>query len=261
MKTVCIKIGGATVDAAGLLQELGQGIAGLPAETFPIILHGGGKNISRFLDLLNKEFTFIEGMRVTDAEMVAIVQMVLSGDVNKRIVNALLKEKVTAIGISGVDGGLFEASKMLMRGHDIGFVGKIDKVTPMVIDMCRKSRIIPVVSPISRDRSGCIYNVNADLAAGELAMALKADDLIYISDVPGVMVNDAVVRKIRTGEIEELIARGHVTGGMIPKLRSAAEAVRRGVKRVHICGWRGSSTLEQQLSKSPDAAHGTVICA
>jgi acetylglutamate kinase len=261
MKTVCIKIGGATVDAEGLLQELGRGIAGLPAETFPIIVHGGGKNISRFLGLLNKEFTFIEGMRVTDAEMVAIVQMVLSGDVNKRIVNALLKEKVTAIGLSGVDGNLFEASKMLLRGHDIGFVGKIDKVSPAVIEMCRKSRIVPVISPISRDAAGCIYNVNADLAAGELAMALKADDLIYISDVPGVMVDDAVVKNIRTGEIEGLIARGHVTGGMMPKLRSAAEAVHRGVKRVHICGWRGSSTLEQQLTKSSDTAPGTVICA
>jgi acetylglutamate kinase len=259
MKTVCIKIGGATVDAAGLLQELGRGIAQLPAATFPIIVHGGGRDITRFLDLLNKEFTFVEGMRVTDAEMVAIVQMVLSGDVNKRIVNALLGEGITAVGLSGVDGGLFEASKMLMRGHDIGFVGKIDRVTPTVIDLCRRGRVVPVVSPISRDRTGCIYNVNADLAAGELAMALKADDLIYISDVPGVMVDDAVVKKIRTGEIEELVSRGHVTGGMIPKLRSAAEAVRRGVKRVHICGWRGSSTLEQQLAKKSDAACGTVI--
>ena len=118
-----------------------------------------------------------------------------------------------------------------------------------------------MVSPISRDASGSIYNVNADLAAGELAMALKADDLIFVSDVPGVMVDDAVVKKIRTAEIEGLIARGHVTGGMIPKLRSAAEAVHRGVKRVHICGWRDSSTLEQQLAKSADAAPGTVICA
>jgi acetylglutamate kinase len=258
MKTVCIKIGGATVDAAGLLQELGQAIAVLPETTFPIIVHGGGKDISRFLGLLNKEFTFVEGMRVTDAEMVAIVQMVLSGDVNKRIVNALLREKVMAVGISGVDGNLFEASKMLLRGHDIGFVGKIDKVTPTVVDVFRQHRLVPVVSPISRDASGRVYNVNADLAAGELAMALKADDLIYISDVPGVMVDDAVVKEIRTGEIEGLITRGHVTGGMIPKLRSAAAAVGRGVKRVHICGWLGSPTIERQLSKNNTI--GTIIC-
>ena len=258
MKTVCIKIGGATIDAAGLLQELGQSVARLSEATFPIIIHGGGKDISRFLELLNKEFTFVEGMRVTDAEMVTIVQMVLSGDVNKRIVNALIKENVIAVGISGVDGNLFEASKMLMRGHDIGFVGKIDRVTTTVIDIFRRSRIVPVVSPISRDKEGRIYNVNADCAAGELAMSLNADDLIFISDVPGVMVDDAVVKEIRTVDIENLIKRGHVTGGMIPKLRSAAEAVRRGVKRVHICGWQGNSTIECQLTK--DRGSGTVIC-
>ena len=257
MKTVCIKIGGATVDAAGLLQELGQSIGKILPTTFPIIIHGGGKDISRFLGLLNKEFSFIEGMRVTDAEMVSIVQMVLSGDVNKRIVNALLKEGITALGMSGVDANLFEATKMLMRGHDIGFVGKIERVTTTAIEICRQNKLVPVVSPISRDAQGSIYNVNADLAASELAMALKADDLIFVSDVPGVMVDDVVVKEIPTGEIEGLIARGHVTGGMIPKLRSAAEAVHRGVKRVHICGWQDSSTLQQQLTKG--VATGTVI--
>ena len=257
MKTVCIKIGGATVDAAGLLQELGKSIVNLPPAVFPIVVHGGGKDISRFLDLLEKEFTFVEGMRVTDAEMVSIVQMVLSGDVNKRIVNALLGEGVAAAGFSGVDAGLFEASKMLMRGHDIGFVGKIDKVNPALIDACKSHHLVPVVSPISRDASGCIYNVNADLAAGELAMALKADDLIFISDVPGVLIDDAVVKELRTSDIEGLITRGHVTGGMIPKLRSAADAVHRGVKRVHICGWQNSSTLQEQLAKG--GATGTII--
>lgn len=258
MKTVCIKIGGATIDAAGLLQELGQAVAALRSAAFPIIVHGGGKDITRMLGLLDKEFTFVEGMRVTDAEMVSIVQMVLSGDVNKRIVNALQREGVAALGISGVDAGLFEASKMLIRGHDIGFVGKIDKVSPGIIELCRQNRLVPVVSPISRDGEGNVYNVNADLAASELAMALTADDLIFVSDVSGVMVDDAVVGEIRTADIEGLISRGHVTGGMIPKLRSAAEAVHRGVKRVHICGWKDRTTLQQQLTKGNTA--GTVIC-
>lgn len=258
MRTVCIKIGGATVDASGLLQELGQSLARVLPSDFPIVIHGGGKDISRFLEKLDKEFTFVEGMRVTDKEMVGIVQMVLSGDVNKRIVNALLKEGVNALGFSGVDTNLFEASKMLMRGHDIGFVGKIDKVSPGVIEMCRHYKIVPVVSPISRNADGNTFNVNADLAASELAMALKADDLIFISDVPGIMIDDAVKKEVRTSEIEEFIKRGHVTGGMIPKLRSAAEAVHRGVKRVHICGWQGGSTIEQQLSKGETA--GTIIC-
>lgn len=257
MKTVCIKIGGATVDAAGLLQELGQSIVKILPVTFPVIIHGGGKDISRLLEKLNKEFKFIEGMRVTDPETVSIVQMVLSGDVNKRIVNALLKEGVNALGMSGVDANTFEASKMLMRGIDIGFVGKIEHVSTTAIEMCRHQKLVPVVSPISRDAAGNIYNVNADLAASELAMALAADDLIYISDVQGVMIDDAVVKEIRTSDIEGLIARGHVTGGMIPKLRSASDAVHRGVKRVHICGWTDIGTLQNQLTKG--VATGTVI--
>lgn len=257
MKTICIKIGGATVDATGLLQELGQSIAKLLPSTFPIIVHGGGKDIAQMLDKLGKEYSFVEGMRVTDAEMVSIVQMVLSGNVNKRIVNILLKEGIAAAGFSGVDANMFEASKMLMRGHDIGLVGKIDKVNPALIEALRLHKIVPVISPLSRDAAGTIYNVNADLAASELAMGIKADDLIFISDVPGVMVDDVVLKEIRTTEIEGLISRGHVTGGMIPKLRSASDAVHRGVKRVHICGWRDSATLQKQLTR--DVATGTVI--
>lgn len=257
MKTVCIKIGGATVDAEGLLRELGQSIKTLLPETFPIIVHGGGKDIARQLKLLNREFTFVEGMRVTDAEMVKIVQMVLSGDVNKKIVNALLMEGVKAAGFSGVDAALFIASKMLINGKDIGFVGKIDGVSPDLINTCKAAGIVPVVSPISRDDWGCIYNVNADLAASELAMAIKADDLIFVSDVPGVLIDDEVRKEIKTSEIEHLITKGHITGGMVPKLRSAAEAVHRGVKRVHICGWNDRETLHSELARG--VSSGTVI--
>ena len=119
VKTVCIKIGGSTVDAEGLLRELGQSISTLLEDSFPIIVHGGGKDIARHLKLLNREFTFIEGMRVTDAEMVKIVQMVLSGDVNKKIVNSLLLEGVPAVGLSGVDCSLLTASKLYINGKDI----------------------------------------------------------------------------------------------------------------------------------------------
>lgn len=257
MGTVVIKIGGSTVDAQGLLQELGHSIGEISGNNFPIIVHGGGKDIARQLDLLNKEFTFIEGMRVTDAQMVNVVQMVLSGDVNKRIVNALLMENVNAFGFSGVDGGLFTASKMFVKGQDIGFVGQIDAVNSGIVDICKQSKLTPVISPVSRGKDGAIYNVNADLAASELAMVMEVDDLIFISDVPGVKVDGEVRRSIRISEIEELISAGHVTGGMIPKLRSAADAVRRGVKRVHICGWNGPHTLKWQLSR--DKAGGTTI--
>lgn len=149
MRTVCIKIGGATVDAEGLLHELGKSLKKLMPDSFPVVIHGGGKDIARHLDLLNKEFTFVEGMRVTDSEMVKIVQMVLSGDVNKRIVNALLIEGVAAAGFSGVDSNLFTASKMTMRGQDIGFVGKIEEVNTNLISIFKQNSIVPVISPIS----------------------------------------------------------------------------------------------------------------
>ncbi len=257
MNTVIIKIGGSTIDARGLLSELGQSIGMLSEDNFPIVVHGGGKDIAKQLDLLNKEFTFVEGMRVTDAETVNVVQMVLSGDVNKRIVNALLGENVPAAGISGVDGGLFTASKMLQKQQDIGFVGKIEQVNTAFIDLFKSARLVPVVSPVSRGSDGAIYNVNADLAASELAMALNADDLIFVSDVPGVMIDDEMRRQIHTDEIEELIAAGHITGGMIPKLRSSADAIRKGVTRVHICGWHNSETLRNELTGGETA--GTVI--
>lgn len=257
MGTICIKIGGSTVDTQGLLRELSQGIKTLPESSFPLIVHGGGKDIARHLSLLKKEFTFVEGMRVTDREMVAIVQMVLSGDVNKRIVNTMLCEGINAFGFSGVDGNLFEASRMTINGHDIGFVGNINRVNTLIIEMCRGNNCVPVISPISRDNKGNVYNVNADLAASELAMAMKADDLIFISDVSGVCIEGKVRCEIRTCEIESLIEQGHITGGMIPKLRFAAEAVHRGVKRVHICGWKNKNTLHNELSTSTSS--GTVI--
>lgn len=257
MRTVCIKIGGSTVDAEGLLRELGQSINKLLPSSFPIIVHGGGKDIARHLELLNKEFTFVEGMRITDSEMVKIVQMVLSGDVNKRIVNALLMENIQAVGLSGVDGNLFNASKMFIRGQDIGFVGNIAKVNTTLFDCFKNSQLVPVISPISRDENGCIYNVNADLAASELAVAIKADDLIFVSDVPGVLIDDTVRKEIRTSEVEDLIKQGHITGGMIPKIRSAIEAVHRGVGKVHICGWKDTETLRDELTT--ETSSGTVI--
>jgi len=255
--TVIIKIGGSTIDAPGLLGELAAGIRELCENHLPIIVHGGGKDIARELDRLNKEFTFVEGMRVTDGESVKVVQMVLSADVNKRIVNELLLKRVPAIGLSGVDGGLFTASKMLVNGQDIGFVGKIDGIDGKVIGALFEAGYIPVISPVSRGIDGAIYNVNADVAASELAMAIEADDLIFISDVPGVKIDGAVRSVIRISEIEGLIAAGQVTGGMIPKLRGAAEAVNKGVGRVHICGWNGSDTLMNEMTEGKST--GTII--
>jgi acetylglutamate kinase len=256
MKTVCIKIGGSTIDTEGLLPAMGKSVREiLDSGDLPIIVHGGGKDIARQLKLLNKEFTFVEGMRVTDAETMKTVQMVLSGDVNKRIVSAMLSQGVPALGLSGVDGGLFEAEKLLVLGQDIGHVGTIRTVNTAIIAMCKQAGMVPVISPVSRDTTGQFYNVNADLAAGELAIAIQADHLIFISDVPGVLIDKQVRHEIRIAEVEAFITSGHITGGMIPKIRSAAEAVARGVGRVHICG--DIERLSDELSV--ETSHGTAI--
>lgn len=255
-QTICIKIGGSTVSGPGVLASLAEAVRALRKEGhFPVIVHGGGKDIARQLELLDKEYTFIEGMRVTDAEAVNTVQMVLSGQVNKRIVNSFVTRGIKAVGISGVDAGLFEAVRMTISGQDIGFVGTIDRVDTEIIETLQKAGYVPIISPISRGADGEIYNVNADLAASELAIASKAAHLIFLSDVPGVRVADAVRSEIRISDISDLISQGHVTGGMVPKLRSAADAVVRGVGRVHICGEVDSLVQELEIETS----HGTVI--
>ena len=257
METVLIKIGGSTLDAPDFLPQLAESIKGIAEDFFPIIVHGGGKDIARQLDLQNKEYSFVEGMRVTDAHTVGVVQMVLSGDVNKRIVNALQTSGIKSIGFSGVDCGFMIASRMFIKGRDIGFVGRIDAIDPTIIELCKTNGIVAVVSPISRDARGNIYNVNADLAASEIAKKCRAEHLVFVSDVPGIKIDNTVKSVIKVSEIEALIASGQITGGMAPKVRGAAEAVLAGVKQVHICGWNGPRTLSQELT--PSTMTGTVI--
>jgi acetylglutamate kinase len=257
MKTICIKIGGSTLDSDDFLPQLAASVKEISDNYFPIIVHGGGKDIAKQLDLQRKEYRFVEGMRVTDADAVNVVQMVLSGDVNKRIVNTLQSANIDALGVSGVDCSLFTASRLLIKGQDIGFVEQIDAINTRILDICKSNRIVVVVSPISRDDRGNIYNVNADTAAGALAKKCRVERLLFISDVPGVLIDNNVRHAIDVSEIEGLISSGHIKGGMAPKVRSAAEAVAAGVGNIHICGWNGNDTLARELS--PDTMTGTII--
>ena len=258
MQKILIKIGGSMVNSEKFLFEMAAGISDLIKNGCSVsIVHGGGKDINEELARLNKEFSFVGGQRVTDGETVYAVQRVLSGDVNKRIVNEFLKNKINAVGISGVDANTAKAKKLLSdEGDDLGFVGEIVNVDTKLLDLLSQNGFVAVISPVSRDESGDIYNINADGAASEIAVAQKVDDLIFVSDVAGVKIGGKVVQKIEIGEIEKFIAADEITGGMIPKLRGAAQAIKRGVSRVHICGWNGERTLAEEMSET---STGTTV--
>ncbi|ERP31631.1 acetylglutamate kinase [Chitinivibrio alkaliphilus] len=258
-KRVLIKIGGSTVNDAGFLESLGCSIQQCASTIDSILVHGGGKDIAAEYARMNTEYSFVDGLRVTDEEMMGGVQRVLSGEVNKRIVLSLCGKGVPALGVSGVDAALLTAEKITVRGHDLGRVGRITQVNSSCITALIGVGYVPVISPVSGDGIGGILNINADDAASEVSVACNVSDLVYVSDVPGVLINDTVVSYLSVEDIEGYIKSGDVTGGMIPKLRSAADSIRRGVGRVHITGWYGDETLEQELSGRD--CRGTTIFA
>jgi acetylglutamate kinase len=259
MCRILIKIGGSMVNNDKFLSEMAAGVSDLlKNQCLVSIVHGGGKDINEELARLNKEFKFVDGQRVTDVETMFAVQRVLSGDVNKRIVNEFLKNGINAVGISGVDANTTTAKKLFSdKGNDLGLVGEIVNVNTKLLDVLSKNGFVAVISPVSRDDSGNIYNVNADGAASEIAVAQKVDDLIFVSDVGGVKIRGKVAQKIKICEIEKFIEAGEITGGMIPKLHGAAQAINRGVKRVHICGWYGEKTLSNETGEN---STGTTVC-
>lgn len=252
--TALVKIGGSTLDSPGLTTELASDLARLRSGGV-VLVHGGGKDISRALESLGQPSTFIDGLRVTDAQAVDTVETVLSAQVNKRLVRACLAEGLNAAGISGVDGPLLRARPY--GDGRLGFVGSVVKVDPTLITTLLAAGFLPVVSPISVGEDGLPYNVNADHAAADIAIAMKADDLVFITDVPGVLVDGSPVPALRLSQVEDLIRDGQITGGMIPKVRSCVDAVRRGVGRVHILAWENDRTISEHLSGAK--AHGTVI--
>jgi acetylglutamate kinase len=255
---IVVKMGGSTLDSENILVEFADALALAPEGSRIAVVHGGGKDIGRQLKRMGREFTFIDGLRVTDDEIIDVVEMVLSGLVNKWIVRALEREGLRAVGISGTDLGLFRAVKLVVKGGDLGYVGAVEEVRTEIIDLLLDRSIVPVVSPISIGPGHRAYNVNADHAAQKLAEVWRADHLIYITDVPGIRVGGEVRGEIRIGEVEGLIESGEVTGGMIPKLMSSVSAVMNGVGSVHIIGWKGRESITDSLRR--DTRLGTVIC-
>lgn len=254
---IVVKMGGSTLDTEDMLVKFAGGISLLPEDCRVVIVHGGGRDIARQLEKMGREFTFVDGLRVTDDEVIDVVEMVLSGLVNKWITRALERCGRRAVGISGTDCGLFHVEKLMVRNIDLGYVGAIKEVNTELIELLIEWGIVPVVSPVSIGPDHRAYNVNADHAACRLAEEWKADDLIYITDVPGITIGGVLRDKILVGEVEELIDTGEITGGMIPKLMNAASAVQQGVKRVHIIGWDGPGSIRDSINA--DRHFGTVI--
>ncbi len=219
----------------------------------PVIVHGGGPQIGEFLNKLGKQSKFIEGMRVTDDETMDIVEMVLVGKVNKEIVNMININGGSAVGLSGKDGKLIIAKKLVMYKNfdnkppeiiDIGKVGVVQKINPEVLDIIMNKSIIPVIAPVGVDNSGNTYNINADLVAGEIAISLKAEKLIMLTDVEGVLSPEKkLISSINSSEVPQLIDNGIITGGMIPKVNYCKKAVDMGVTKAHIVDGRIENVL------------------
>jgi acetylglutamate kinase len=215
----------------------------------PVVVHGGGPQIGAMLERLKIHSEFVDGLRVTDQAAVEIVEMVLSGSINKQIVTAINQMGGTAIGISGKDGNLIEAQQLrrtkkdpdsnIERVLDLGFVGEPTKINPEAIQNIVASGMIPVIAPIGMGPNGETYNINADTAAGAIASALKAHKLMMLTDVAGILTKEKqLISEIDAAEIDALLADGTITGGMIPKVETCVNALRGGVKQAHILDGR-----------------------
>ena len=218
----------------------------------PIIVHGGGPEISRSMDKLGKESKFIKGLRVTDQETMEIIEMVLAGKISSEIVSELITHDGDAISLSGIDSSLIYAHKKPVSQVDeeiidLGLVGEIDKINVELLNLLIDHDVIPVISPIGIAKDGTRLNLNADTAAGEVAGYIGAEKLIILTDVPGVLKDpsdpDSLIQKIKISEVPDLIEQGIITGGMIPKIETCVNAIESGVKSCHIIDGRKKHAL------------------
>jgi acetylglutamate kinase len=247
-RTFVIKYGGAAQVEEQLKGSFAQDIVLLSfIGVRPVIVHGGGPKISETMKRMGKEPTFVQGQRVTDKETMDIVEMVLGGLINKEIVSLINGHGGKAVGLTGKDGSLIRArKKVLKKGSrkddeviDIGLVGEVDTINPEIILSLQKDGFIPVISPIGVRKTGEALNINADYVASAVAIALKAEKLILLTDVPGIKAGDgSVLSTANTADIVELINEGVVSGGMLPKVQSCMRAVEGGVKKTHIIDGR-----------------------
>jgi acetylglutamate kinase len=270
-KTIVVKYGGNAMTGSGGTDDFSQDIVLMKQTGIdPVVVHGGGPQIGAMLKKLDIQSRFIDGLRVTDEAAMEVVEMVLSGSINKHIVTAINAAGGRAIGLSGKDGNLVVARKLALTKtdavtgaittHDLGFVGEPDKINPEVLHSIMKSETIPVIAPIGVGPKGETFNINADTVAGAVAGALTAERLILLTDVEGVLDQDKkLISRLTLAEARALIADGTISGGMIPKIQTAIDAVEAGVKAAVILDGRIPHVLLLELFTEHGA--GTLITA
>lgn len=241
-RIIVVKYGGSAMANEELQKNVIKDVTLLKLVGFkPIIVHGGGKEISNWVKKVGKESAFVNGLRVTDSETMEIAEMVLS-KVNKRLVTMVEELGVKAIGISGKDGGMLKVDKKLSDGQDIGYVGEIKEVDPKILYDLLENDFLPIIAPIGLDDQFDTYNINADDAACAIAKAVGADKLVFLTDIEGLYkdINDksSFISRLTDKEADELIGSGLIGGGMLPKLGNCTSAIKNGVNRVHILDGR-----------------------
>ena len=268
-RTFVIKYGGHAMGDAELAPLFASDIVLLKQiGIHPVVVHGGGPQIGQMLERLKIKSEFIDGLRVTDAETVEIVEMVLSGSINKQIVSAINAAGGTAIGISGKDGGLIQASKLrrtrrdensnIEKILDLGFVGEPERIDPQILTSLEQSGMIPVIAPIGIGANGETYNINADTVAGAIAAAVGASRLLLLTDVIGVLGTDGeLLTDLTVERVRDLRADGTISGGMIPKLETCVEAVSKGVDAAVILDGRVPHSMLLEIFT--DRGIGTLI--
>jgi acetylglutamate kinase len=266
--TIVIKYGGHAMVDPELKRQIVQDIALMAIVGMnPVVVHGGGPEITAHMKKLGLKPQFVAGQRVTDAETLDVAEMVLAGKISSEITLALNQAGAHAVGITGKDMGLITAKKLYHQehadapAHDIGFVGDVTKIDPTIIQIFEKNEIVPVISPIGVDEEGQTYNINADTVAAEIAVALKADKFILLTDVRGILRDQkddsTLINSIRMDQVEPMIADGTISGGMIPKVRACLAALQAGVKKTHILDGRLPHSLLLEIFT--DRGIGTQI--
>lgn len=268
-KTIVVKFGGNAMVDPALHEDFARDVVLMKLVGMnPVVVHGGGPQIGALLEKLNIQSEFIEGMRVTDAQTMDVVEMVLGGGVNKEIVSSINRNGGKAIGVSGKDGQMIRAKKMTVSRSgpehgapeivDIGHVGEVDQIDTEVLQVILDSNFIPVIAPIGVGEDGSTYNINADLVAGTLAQVLQAEKLMLLTNIAGLLDKQGnILTGLTTEQVDELIADGTISGGMLPKIRCALAAVKSGVNTAHIIDGRVPHAV--LLETFTDEGMGTLI--